>query len=297
MVSSVFAQETITITTYYPAPFGIYRQLVTTTLGVGDNNGDGAINGADAPNPGTNPGDVWIAGRTGIGTTDPQARLVVVGENNSNAEPMQIIGGSPNGPAGVGLHSNDYLANHPNSTYSGYLGLANNNGQWSNDSKAGDLVIGQTAKTPPGGNTRFVSDDGNGLNTKVFIKNNGDVGIGEDNPQGRLDINALRDDNTYGGLVPPRVPSTGVAWYPNPPPKGMIVFDTTKQELMVYTNTGWKSVGGGSFGGCYSSYLGWGWWPVNNPFTGHLSCPAGYHGQQILAYPMGYVDPTVCCYK
>ena len=59
-LSSSFAQETLTISTYYPAPFGVYNQLVTNTLGVGDNNSSGGIDAGDAPLV-TDAGDVWIA--------------------------------------------------------------------------------------------------------------------------------------------------------------------------------------------------------------------------------------------
>jgi len=71
-----FAEESITITTYYPSPYGSYNSLQTNMLGVGDNSGDGNLTSADVP---ASPGDVWIQGNVGIGTTGPQAKLHVVG--------------------------------------------------------------------------------------------------------------------------------------------------------------------------------------------------------------------------
>jgi len=70
LMFSAFGQETVTITTYYPAPYGVYNQFVTQTLGVGDNNNDGSLNGSDAPDPSNaaQAGNVWIKGRVGIGT-------------------------------------------------------------------------------------------------------------------------------------------------------------------------------------------------------------------------------------
>ena len=75
-------QETITLTTYYPSPVGVYNRLVTNTLGVGNNDGDTAITIADTPDPASEPGDVWIAGNVGIGTMDTSgpAKLKVNGD-------------------------------------------------------------------------------------------------------------------------------------------------------------------------------------------------------------------------
>jgi len=69
-------EERITITTYYPSPYGSYNQLQTNSLGVGDNNNNGQFDSGDVP---TTPGDVWIRGKVGIRTTNPQAALDVNG--------------------------------------------------------------------------------------------------------------------------------------------------------------------------------------------------------------------------
>ncbi len=86
-VSPVFAEE-ITITTYYPSPYGSYSQLQTNTLGVGDNNDSLSLDSGDVPNATTNPGDVWIKGKVGIGTTTPQSTLHVVGRITAVGLPM-----------------------------------------------------------------------------------------------------------------------------------------------------------------------------------------------------------------
>jgi len=72
-------EEKITITTYYPSPYGVYNQLVTRTLGVGDTNNNNQLDSRDAPNPNTNAGDVYISGRVGIGTNNPTEKLDVRG--------------------------------------------------------------------------------------------------------------------------------------------------------------------------------------------------------------------------
>lgn len=71
--------EEITLSTYYPAPYGVYNQMVSRTLGVGDNDADADLDSDDAPDPAADAGDVWIAGNMGIGMRPPNARLTVEG--------------------------------------------------------------------------------------------------------------------------------------------------------------------------------------------------------------------------
>ena len=59
--------ETITISTYYPAPFGVYNQLRSNELqaekfAVGDTNGDGKIDSTDQP---SRAGDIRLKPQTG----------------------------------------------------------------------------------------------------------------------------------------------------------------------------------------------------------------------------------------
>jgi len=63
----VFAED-ITITTYYPSPYGSYNALQVDRLGVGDNNNNGVPDAGDVP---ATTGYVWIKGLVGIGTISP----------------------------------------------------------------------------------------------------------------------------------------------------------------------------------------------------------------------------------
>ncbi|MDD5560522.1 MAG: hypothetical protein PHT50_00110 [Candidatus Omnitrophica bacterium] len=70
--SSVVFAEDITITTYYPSPYGSYNALQTDKFGVGDNDNSGSLTFADVP---STPGQVWIKGKVGIGMNAPVAQL------------------------------------------------------------------------------------------------------------------------------------------------------------------------------------------------------------------------------
>lgn len=47
--SFILAGEEITITTYYPSPYGIYNHLQANRIAVGDTSGDGFLTDSDIP--------------------------------------------------------------------------------------------------------------------------------------------------------------------------------------------------------------------------------------------------------
>lgn len=57
-------EESISITTYYPSPYGAYNELQTNKMAIGDTNKDGKLSSADQP---ANNGELLVAGNVGIG--------------------------------------------------------------------------------------------------------------------------------------------------------------------------------------------------------------------------------------
>jgi len=65
--------EKITITTFYPSPYGVYKELATDGLKVGE-----TYSGVGNTPPTSG---LIVEGNVGIGTSDPQAKLVVMDGN------------------------------------------------------------------------------------------------------------------------------------------------------------------------------------------------------------------------
>jgi len=92
---SSFPQE-LTITTYYPSPVGIYKELRAKKMAIGDNyyNPSSYSWGFEIPSD----ADLVVEGKVGIGTTDPEEELHVAGdakiENNLNVEGDAQLGDS-----------------------------------------------------------------------------------------------------------------------------------------------------------------------------------------------------------
>jgi len=188
--------DSIRIVTYYPSPFGTYRELRTKRLAIGD---DYIKTGAPpdkydwqeyATDPMHNIGydaDLVVQGNVGIGTTTPSGRLHLMSNTVSgadytfNIQAVDAAGGVNNNSPGISFINSD-------GTHKGALSLAGWDGAWAVGTVVGDIILRATN----GGNIIFANSiAGSGVgsvNPRVCIINNGNVGIGTMEPQAKLHI-------------------------------------------------------------------------------------------------------------
>ena len=113
-------EETMTITTYYPAPYGVYNELRSKRMAIGD----AYYNAATVPI--NDPADLLVEGNVGIGTTAPTYNLhnegstysrlkLTVGDPQVGNTGQMVVNGNT-GTAGTII----FQSYHPNSGQSFY---------------------------------------------------------------------------------------------------------------------------------------------------------------------------------
>ena len=96
--------EELTITTYYPSPVGIYKELRAKKMAIGDNyyNPSDYSWGSEI----SSDADLVVEGKVGIGVLKPEKELHVAGdakiENDLNVEGGVVIGNPEGGNKGTG---------------------------------------------------------------------------------------------------------------------------------------------------------------------------------------------------
>ncbi|MFA5177471.1 MAG: tail fiber domain-containing protein [Candidatus Omnitrophota bacterium] len=168
------AEETITITTYYPSPYGVYREMRAKRIAIGDNyldhenytweeaDGDGGDIDYLA--------DLVVEGNVGIGTTNPLSLLSVgAGPSVGAGTPLYVYGDS--GGSGYGA-----MAKFQRNTEEKNMYLRALSNLYTTVESSGGLglVVGAT-------------DSATGT-LGLYIPTSGNVGIGSTGPLYKLDV-------------------------------------------------------------------------------------------------------------
>lgn len=143
--------EEFTLTTYYPAPYGVYREMRSQKIAIGDNyyNAGTYAWGSQI----SKDADLVVEGEVGIGTPKPEHTLDIKSPTNT------YIRVSSTGSYFSGI----------------YFGTDNDN----------DWIIGSDNNAQD--QLRFRNLDGDAYDV-IVVKQNGDVGIGATNPGAKLEV-------------------------------------------------------------------------------------------------------------
>jgi len=155
------AEESITITTYYPSPYGSYKELSSYRMKIGSTYSTTSMTDADN-------GKLIVEGLVGIGTTSPAYKFTIAGTGSIFGVDNQTV----------------FLAKNSAGTYENYLWP-----RWSDNITYLNYGSG-------GFNIR-----NNASTSTMFLTNAGNVGIGTTDPgsyggqQSKLDVNGYAAAN------------------------------------------------------------------------------------------------------
>ncbi len=218
-VISGYAQDSdsITIVTYYPSPYGVYREMRAQRMAIGDDyikSPDYCWGAFCGTNIIPDEADLVVQGNVGIGISDPASALDVNGAFSVRNMAQPALA-----PAGQGRIYFDSLANKF---------------KVSENAQAYVDLLG-------GGGGAFWADSGN----NIYNTNLGNVGVGTASPQAKLDVSysgtqlRLTRGSAYSDF---KVNDTG--WLTIEPMGGSLVVDGTLRVNDI-NPTGTLSVSGG----------------------------------------------------
>ncbi|MDD5681342.1 MAG: hypothetical protein PHI59_08910 [Candidatus Omnitrophica bacterium] len=189
--SLVFAEETITITTYYPSPYGVYREMRAKRIAIGDTYYDAADmpwEEADADGGDIDYlADLVVEGNVGIGTTVPSYKLHVYGASDAAGNISALVQNTnANGLAFWRSRTSDGIGLNVGAGGPSYVAatILTDNGFVSAQNGLSALVMGTEGSAP----IIFYTGGLNASNEKVRINASGNVGIGTTNPGRTLSV-------------------------------------------------------------------------------------------------------------
>jgi len=206
-----FAQETLTITTYYPSPFGNYQELRSQRMAIGDTwvqNSNICWTAAGAcPGTAVNPDPetaLVVEGKVGIGTAQPERGLHIKGGPNWPSIILEEVGNNPGQVADLFFRKARGTVNSLNDVQVGDgLGSVEftgyRNGVYRDTAAISSDVESLGANIVRGGLIFNTADTAGTLTDRMRIDQDGNVGIGTVTPLTRLEIKGT--DAVPGGNI------------------------------------------------------------------------------------------------
>jgi hypothetical protein len=161
----------------------------------------------------------YNGGNVGVGTTTPANKFEVVEANSPTASSIRVLTGSASAYGGYAIGR---------TATEGYWGVAGGTGHYSNGAVAGDVVLR--------GQTNLIL--GNAENSTVYLKSNGNVGIGNSSPTEKLHVSGngkFTGNLTVDGTVNAKYQDVAewVASSEQLAAGTVVVLDTTKSNQVV----------------------------------------------------------------
>ena len=216
---SIFAsEEKLTLTTYYPSPYGDYKELKAYRMKIGATYTSAAMTDSDN-------GELWVEGPVGIGTTSPGEKLHIQGpadvvlriDSKSSGNDPKVILTDANNPSGEGLTI----------TY---------------DSSVGDTYFNNVYTSSTGAFHFQRGAFTAGGTDLVTLLTNGNVGIGTANPGAKLSVYTATN-NAVDGVT---IQGSDGHWIRQAPSLGQGYFNSIVQsgDTGIIFSNGTQGTGG-----------------------------------------------------